>query len=260
MGPQGIFKPKIFRWLPLSITTVAGGPYKDHVSADGLVLYKYRGTDLNHRDNSGLRDAMNRRVPLIYFHGVVPGKYLASWPVFIVADSRESLTFTVMVDDPTTLRNWVTPSSPPVEPDEETLLRRLYITRQVRQRLHQHAFRERVLRAYRTHCTCCRLAHAELLDAAHIIPDAEQEGEPKVSNGLALCKLHHAAFDANILGIRPDYLIEIRPDVLEEQDGPLLLHGLQGLHNRAIELPGSRAHYPDRFLLEKRFEDFKKAG
>lgn len=40
--------------------------------------------------------------------------------------------------------------------------------------------------------------------AAHIIPDREEGGEPPVTNGLALCKLHHTAFDAFFLSIRPD--------------------------------------------------------
>jgi hypothetical protein len=52
-----------------------------------------------------------------------------------------------------------------------------------------------VLAAYRHQCSLCRLKHEELLDAAHIIPDADPEGEPVVSNGLALCRLHHSAFD-----------------------------------------------------------------
>ena len=52
--------------------------------------------------------------------------------------------------------------------------------------------------------TLCKLRHAELLDAAHIIADANDEGLPIVPNGLALCKIHHAAFDKNIIGISPD--------------------------------------------------------
>jgi hypothetical protein len=59
-----------------------------------------------------------------------------------------------------------------------------------------------VLRAYRDCCAVCRLRHEELLDAAHILPDGHPRGEPVVRNGLALCKLHHAAFDRHILGIR----------------------------------------------------------
>ena len=108
----------------------------------------------------------------------------------------------------------------------EAEIRRRYVTRLVRQRLHQQAFRKRVLDAYREHCAICRLRHQELLEAAHIVADRDPEGEPKVSNGLALCKLHHAAFDCDIIGVRPDYVVEIREDVLEEIDGPMLQHGL----------------------------------
>jgi putative restriction endonuclease len=42
---------------------------------------------------------MRRQVPLIYFHGIVPGRYMASWPVHIVGDDPQALTFTVAVDD-----------------------------------------------------------------------------------------------------------------------------------------------------------------
>ena len=69
MGPQGIWKPQILKSIPLTITTVAGGPYRDSFTEEGLLLYKYRGTDPFHRDNIGLRDAMNKQIPLIYFHG-----------------------------------------------------------------------------------------------------------------------------------------------------------------------------------------------
>ena len=84
---------------------------------------------------------------------------------------------------------------------------RRYSTAEVRQRLHQQGFRERVLGAYKDSCAMCRLKHRELLDAAHIIPDSEPDGHPVVSNGLALCKIHHAAFDARVMGVRPDLVV-----------------------------------------------------
>jgi putative restriction endonuclease len=95
------------------------------------------------------------------------------------------------------------------------------------------------------------------LEAAHILADSEPEGEPLVSNGLALCKLHHAAFDANIIGIRPDYQVEIRLGVLKEIDGPMLLHGLQGFHGSALVVPRRDSWKPDRRLLEERYERFR---
>jgi putative restriction endonuclease len=52
-------------------------------------------------------------------------------------------------------------------------------------------------------------------------------GDLTVSNGLALCKLHHAAFDGHILVLRPDLIVEIREDILREKGGPMLGHGLR---------------------------------
>jgi putative restriction endonuclease len=259
LGPQGIFKPALLD-LPLSITTVPPvpgkpRPYEDEFGPGGLLRYRYRGTDSGHRDNAGLREAMQRQVPLIYFHGIVRGRYMASWPVYIVGDDPASLTFMVAVDDKQLagVPSAVAVDSPEVE------IRRRYVTRLVRQRLHQQAFRERVLDAYRQHCAICRLRHHELLEAAHIVADADPDGEPHVSNGLALCTLHHAAFDCHIVGVRPDYVVEVRLDVLEEVDGPMLKHGLQGFHGSALLIPQRDALKPDRQFLEERYALFRRA-
>jgi putative restriction endonuclease len=99
-----------------------------------------------------------------------------------------------------------------------------------------------------------------LLDAAHIIPDSEPEGIPTVQNGIALCKLHHAAFDSYLLGLRPDYIIEVRKDVLDEEDGPMLLHGLKNLSEKRILLPSPPELSPSKILLEKRYAEFKIAS
>jgi putative restriction endonuclease len=108
----------------------------------------------------------------------------------------------------------------------------------------------------------CHLRHRELLDAAHIIPDADQDrGDPVVSNGLSLCKIHHAAFDARVIGIDPDgYRIAVRQDILEEVDGPMLKHGIQELAGSQILLPKQRKHRPDLERLAARFEQFRSAG
>jgi len=255
LGPQGIFKPRILD-SPLSITAIPSGPYDDGYSPDGLLLYRYRGTDPSHADNAGLREAMTRRLPLVYFHRVVKGKYLAVWPVFIVGDDPTKLTFKVEVDDAGYTNYQSTGEAVPILAEEA---RRSYITATVRQRVHQRSFRERVLNAYREQCALCRLRHEELLDAAHILPDTEPEGEPVVSNGIALCKLHHAAFDRQFLAVRPDYVIEVRPDILEEIDGPMLLHGLKEMHQQRIILPAAKEHLPNPEFLGKRYQRFLAA-
>jgi len=259
-SPQGIFKPKVLPEMPLTISTAPAGPYADEFSPAGFLKYRYRGTDPNHRDNVGLRLARERGVPLIYFFGLVKGQYLAVKPVYIVDDEPTNLTFTVAFDeDQKSLASSVELAGHLfIEEGAET--RRAYVTRVVLQRVHQQAFRQRVLQAYRQQCALCHLKHHELLDAAHIIPDSDPDGEPVVSNGLALCKLHHAAFDRQFLGIRPDYIVEIRQDVLEESDGPMLKHGLQGLHQKKIIIPRQQILRPNPELLERRFEQFRAAG
>ncbi|MDZ7828969.1 MAG: HNH endonuclease [Halofilum sp. (in: g-proteobacteria)] len=258
VSAQGIFKPKVLPEIPLTITTSPKSPYADSFADSHRLLYRYRGTDPRHRDNVGLREAMHRGTPLIYFVGLTPGRYLAIWPVLIVGDDPSDLCFTVVADSPEdTVLDRLTRGSEHEIRDSGDEARRSYITSTVRRRLHQHSFRERVLRAYQERCALCRLRHWELLDASHIIPDSDPLGEPDVTNGLALCKIHHAAFDANFLGIRPDdYRIEIRKDVLDEQDGPMLRHGLQGMHGQKLHLPRTAKDRPAKESLEYRYELF----
>lgn len=263
MGPQGIFKPRVCL-LPISITTVPAlegqqRPYDDAFGEDGLLRYRYRGPEHaplpDHHDNAGLREAKRRRVPLIYFHGIVPGRYAAEYPVYIVGDDRDRLTFTVTVDE----RRFAALGSVDDE-SVETAIRRRYATRIVQQRLHQQEFRERVLEAYQRHCAVCRLKRDQLLEAAHIIGDRDERGAPAITNGIALCSLHHSAFDAHLIAIRPDYRIEVREDVLRETDGPMLVHGLQGFDGQPIRLPRIDRQRPDRGLLELRYDLFRHAA
>lgn len=200
---------------------------------------------------------MLERVPLAYFHAIEPGRYLAVYPVFVVDDLPEALTFWVQVDDLGVVTAQGVASANYVIDEPEA--RRAYITATVRRRLHQVAFRERVLRAYRESCALCRLRHVALLDAAHITRDLDPEGEPVVSNGLALCKLHHAAFDGFFFAVTPDYTVEVRPSVLHETDGPMLIVGLQQIHGQRIHLPVRPTQYPDRDRLARRHEEFRQA-
>ena len=261
VGPQGIWKPKVLE-LPLSITTVVNGPYNDTILMEGLLEYRYRGTDPDHRDNNGFREAMRRNIPLVYFLGIEPGKYLAEWPVFIAEDLPQALTFRVLIDEKSVVESYREgkPDEALYAFDEAVDYRRRYVTNQAMARLHQRAFRARVLTAYREQCAFCRLRHPQLLDAAHIIPDKEVGGEPVIPNGLSLCKIHHAAFDSNFIGVNPDYQIIVREDILQEFDGPMLRHGIQQMHEQKIILPGYISNWPDRERLEVRFIKFKEVG
>ena len=258
VGPSGIWKPAACE-LPISIATVTHGPYSDAFdSRRGVLRYAYRGTDPQHRDNRGLRRAMLERVPLVYFHAVTRGHYAAAYPVFVVDDDPAALFFSMQVDD--LLAALTAAPGADAAGEDAAEPRRAYVTASFRRRLHQVAFRERVIRAYRDRCALCRLHHLPLLDAAHITPDADPEGEPLVSNGLALCKLHHAAFDRFFFAVRPDYTVEVRPSVLAESDGPMLVVGLQQIHGQRIGLPSRAIDLPDRDRLARRYDAFRQAS
>jgi putative restriction endonuclease len=137
---------------------------------------------------------------------------------------------------------------------------RAYATREARIRLHQQRFKLDVMRAYRHRCAICALRERSLVQAAHIVPDADPQGIAAVVNGLALCAIHHLAFDRNVLGIDPDGVVHIARRLLDETDGPMLRTGLQGFHGAAIARPYRRDDQPDSARLEARFERFLRAA
>lgn len=200
---------------------------------------------------------MVERVPIVYFHAIKPGSYVAAYPVFVVGDRPGEMRFSMQVDDLFAAEREIVSNAGLREDSAEP--RRAYVTATFRRRLHQLAFRERVLRAYAQQCALCHLRHQELLDAAHITPDSDLEGEPVTSNGVALCKLHHAAFDRFFFAIRPDYSIEVRQSVLMESDGPMLVVGLQQIHGQQIHLPHRASDLPDRARLQRRYDLFQQA-
>jgi putative restriction endonuclease len=249
---RGIFKPRIME-LPLSIKTIPDSPYDDGFDTSGILHYHYREDDPQHRDNIGLREIMRRNKRLVYFYRLVESQYMVVWSVYIVGENPANLMFQVQVDEKNQMVQQPAPFLHTIAEDA----RRQYQTAQVRVRLHQRSFRERVLLAYQSQCALCHLRHRELLDAAHIIPDPNPEGWPMVRNGLALCKLHHAAYDSYLLTITPDYLVRIREDILHEEDGPVLEHALKGLDHNRILLPRHQEDWPNQEALEWRFARFQ---
>ena len=101
------------------------------------------------------------------------------------------------------------------------------------------------------------LPEQRLLDAAHIISDKnERLGQPIVPNGLPLSKIHHAAFDAYLIGIDPDYRLHVSDRLLDQNDGPML-EALKQIDGEALRLPNRAKDRPDRDRLAIRFERFK---
>lgn len=252
---KGIHRPKEMRGpAALTLTTAARVPgkraaYQDELDLEGrTILYHYRDGPIDQPDNRALRSAYELQVPLIYFLGVAPGQYMVVQPVFITADDPAARAVLLEVGLPyEDLKGQGLVSTPDL---------REYALREVRLRLHQQRFRRDVLRAYRHRCTICALREASLVQAAHIIEDPEPAGIAAVVNGLALCAIHHLAYDRNLLGIDPDGVVHIAKRLLDEQDGPMLREGLQGFHGAKIQMPSRVVDRPDPTRLNTRFERF----
>jgi putative restriction endonuclease len=250
LSPQkGIFRARAQTGpAALSITTAFNGPYDDAETEDG-VLYAYRAGSIDQADNRALREAHRLGVPIVYFVATRPGWYEPVFPTFIRAD--DPVGRYVVVEKGKMRGDFDEPEPIPIEDP----LERRYVNREVRVRVHQRRFRWRVIPAYRNQCAICRLKEVTLLDAAHIVGDLEPGGEPAVANGLSLCSIHHRAFDQDLVGVSPDYDVQVSRRLLEEDDGPML-ELLKGFHAQRITVPRSAALQPDRERLAERFERF----
>lgn len=264
---SGIFRPREARG-PAALCLVTTpprqnrpAPYEDAFDASsGRFTYRFRDpatpTPSARRqadaDNRTLLAAHELAVPLIYFRGIVAGQYTAIAPVFIttVEQNRRLVQFEAALPlTDTTAAGLV--SAP------ET---RRYATREALVRLHQHRFRAAVLRAYAGRCAICALREAALLQAAHIVQDRMPDGAATIVNGIALCAIHHLAYDRNLLGIDPDGVVHITRRLLDDTDGPMLRQGLQGFHGAAILQPRRLDERPDPHRLELRFHAFQDAA
>jgi putative restriction endonuclease len=262
VNPQrGIFKPRQMRHL-LSIKTVFPRPgakvwYDDQrdvhrqvFEGEELVEYAFMGTNPDAADNRWLREACDSQVPIIYFLGIAPGRYQAVMPTFILGW------------DPTALKARVAfgvQGEATLTPPDDAAERR-YALRTVKQRLHQATFREAVISAYRGRCALSGLPEPMLLDAAHIVADLDEKlGQPVVPNGIPLSKIHHAAFDAHLIGIDPHFRLHVSERLLGLNDGPML-EALKRLNGETLHLPRRSQDYPDRDRLATRYERFRSAA
>lgn len=234
----------------LSVVSSPDGPYADAHLGDSLFAYDYRAGSTD-GDNAKMRRAFDLGLPIILLRKIKTGVYVPIFPVYVVEDDIANRQFLLALDEG--LRSVVDPLH--LKP-----LERAYAERVTKQRLHQPEFRGRILLAYEHRCTVCALRHAQLLDAAHIIRDGKPHGDPIVTNGLSMCKIHHAAYDANLLGVSPDYEVRINNALMHEIDGPMLQHGLQAMDGRGIALPARSSDHPSKERLAERFAEFLKAG
>jgi putative restriction endonuclease len=241
---NGIYRPKQMQGpAALTINTASPKqgrppPYEDTFDeVEGRFTYRFRDPGSSTRaallaaeaDNRALLAAFEHGEPLLYFRGIFPGQYSLVAPAFITSVDRAQRTVDLEAALPMAdLTEAGLVSTPEL---------RRYATREAAYRLHQHRFRAAVLTAYRRRCAVCALKEAVLLQAAHIIEDRDPRGIASVVNGIALCAIHHLAYDRNVMGINPDGVVHISQRVLDETDGPMLKTGIQGFHLAEIAQP-----------------------
>lgn len=253
---RGIRNPRQLE-ASISLLMDPASDYDDEMGADGFLRYSIRTGEWGHGDNRKLHEAFLRGVPVILLQKIRDAVFVPVLPAYVTgAEPTGGLHGRYVVQVAEVDRLDIGPIS-----DVSSELERRYRDQIVKQRVHQPLFRAMVIDAYERRCAVCSLNHVELLDAAHITPDSDPGGLPATSNGLALCKIHHAAYDGSIIGIRPDLRIEVARSVLAERDGPMLRHGLQGFHGQHLRsVPSRRKDRPDPERLERRYVEFLRTA
>lgn len=246
---RGIWNPVKFD-CTVSIVHKYNGPYDDELKDGNFLTYHYEASDPDGGSNRKLRKAARTLAPLIYFHGIAPNLYVPYYPVYIVEDLPASRVVIVALDEA------LVPRPDSVEAHE---IERAYVERVVRSRVHQREFRAKVLAAYENTCAVCQLRQPELLDAAHITPDSSETGIAFTPNGLALCKIHHAAYDSNLLGIDGRRQIHLAPRLNLSAASEMRRAAFDSLGGRRLKTPRTRALYPDPERLEQRFHLFTQS-
>jgi putative restriction endonuclease len=257
---SGIFKPKEMNGV-LSIRTVMPRPgrkvwYKDQnesrdalFAADTAVKYAFKGSDAGTWENLLLREASDGQIPLIYFVAVAPTIYAALYPAFLVDWDPEKLETGVVFSMPAV--HGAVGSFPKSE------IERRYRMVEVKRRIHQAEFREAVLDAYESRCAITGLPVTDLLDASHIVPDGDEGwGQPVLPNGLLLSKIHHAAYDADLIGIDPDRRVHVSTRLLSQQNEPILRKAIDAMKDIEIRPPKRPEDRPDPDRLAVRFEQY----
>lgn len=100
----------------------------------------------------------------------------------------------------------------------------------------------------------CRACLSRFCSTRRISSRTGREARP--AYGIPLSTIHHVAFDANLIGIDPDYRLHVSERLLGQNDGPML-EALKRLNGGAIHLPGRIKNHTARDRLALRFERFK---
>lgn len=129
---------------------------------------------------------------------------------------------------------------------------RRYAVVSAKKALREANFKDRVLTAYSNACAMCGL-QLRLLDAAHILPAAHPDSTDETHNGIALCALHHRAYDRGLVTFDTGYKIHRNGEMERELEAAGLDAGFADFRTRLypmIEVPPTRTDRPEPKFIE----------
>jgi len=83
----------------------------------------------------------------------------------------------------------------------------------ISKRLRDNSFKSRVLAVYTHKCAMCGI-QLRLVDAAHILPVTHEHSTDETSNGVAMCALHHRAYDLSLITFDDKYRVQHNRDTM----------------------------------------------
>jgi hypothetical protein len=141
---------------------------------------------------------------------------------------------------------------PPIGPSE--------VIASVKQRRGQEYFRDAVLNNFGGRCGVTGLAIRELLIASHILPWGAHPAERwNVRNGIALSRLHDAAFDRGLVTFDEEYRMQLSPRLKEELSQTAVASNFGQYAGQQLLIPKDAALPDLSFLAEHRKNFFKKS-
>lgn len=246
---KGIRNPVIFDVTLSVMTSIKQDTgYIDEILSDRVIKYSLQSAAPDKGDNIKLLKAVASGDPIVYFKAKQAGIFEAHYPAYVRSFDPEQKVVYLELEEEFTVYG---------DPVKLVTDKATYRQQIVRVRQNQQQFRAQVMNAYAAVCAVCRLNQYTLIDAAHITPFASDTSVPHVTNGLALCKLHHAAYDQNLLGISPEYKIKIHASMLNGADKNASVQvNFIDINGNSLLIPERSELRPDRDRLKERFVSF----
>jgi hypothetical protein len=126
--------------------------------------------------------------------------------------------------------------------------------REIMQPIRDKRFSLLVKKAYGQRCAACGI-QLDLIEAAHIDPVEDPISTDETQNGIALCALHHLAYDTNLMDIRADGTIAINERRREQLARMIRDEGLADFHSglrKRILFPENHEERPHAKFFERR--------